>query len=379
MFIDNFIPYSPASEGNKYIFTRGKLSTGIWQQLVLLRYRKGSIHAQEATASWVDQAKAYYLDAEKCDWRSSGLLYYYSFLNLAKVVLVSKGKLKVEDIQSKHIYHGLHSSDKSSPSSLLDYEITICPPPNKKGGSRNIFATFYEAVTNEPWPFKKDICIKLKEILGYCDDISAELEEVFKIKPQPIYVHSLIRIDQCEQKLWFELMVGKGMESIIISEVKDSLKLSLCGKPEGDEHKCWQVAYGIPPQSFKTSPRVRGDEKHYDDPDERGVWIAVAQYAKEIRKPFEGFMLCPTKRDEKAWKFIPKLKLEEEKILWLPMLSDYIVAFALGSILRYQPYLLADGAKDSFLAEAWCNQAPISMLTRSLEKLTDPSCLMSAQ
>ena len=40
---------------------------------------------------FVEQAKFYYLDAHKSDWRSGGLLYYYSFLNLAKAYLIREG------------------------------------------------------------------------------------------------------------------------------------------------------------------------------------------------------------------------------------------------------------------------------------------------
>ena len=88
-----FIKYMPlGNKGPRDIFTTNLLEKQLWQELVMIRYMKNpkGINAKIASASWIDQAKTYFIDAYKSNWRSAGLLYYYSFLNLAKAFLTIK-------------------------------------------------------------------------------------------------------------------------------------------------------------------------------------------------------------------------------------------------------------------------------------------------
>lgn len=47
---------------------------------------------------------------------------------------------------------------------------------------------------------------------------------------------------------------------------------------------------------------------------------------------------------------------------WHPMLSDYLFAFMLSSVLRYKPHLFQIDSKDAFISEAWSNQSAFSAL-----------------
>jgi hypothetical protein len=62
-----------------------------------------------------------------------------------------------------------------------------------------------------------------------------------------------------------------------------------------------------------------------------------------------------------------------EKLVWHPVLSDYLYAFVLSTVLRYHPHIFNSDNKDSFLAEAWCNQSPETSLRYFLMALTKPS------
>ena len=79
-----FIPFG--SKKPTDITTTSKPQIQLWQELTMLRHVSGanSIYARETIAPWIDQAKIYFLDACSSNWKSAGLLYYYSFLNLAK-------------------------------------------------------------------------------------------------------------------------------------------------------------------------------------------------------------------------------------------------------------------------------------------------------
>lgn len=76
----------------------------LWQELVMLRHlnRPKGVFAKKASAAWVDQAKTYFMDACNSDWRTGGLLYYYSFLNLAKAYLAAKRVVAASYLVSIH-------------------------------------------------------------------------------------------------------------------------------------------------------------------------------------------------------------------------------------------------------------------------------------
>ncbi|WP_147374069.1 hypothetical protein [Flagellimonas lutimaris] len=78
------------------------------------------------------------------------------------------------------------------------------------------------------------------------------------------------------------------------------------------------------------------------------------------------------------WHFVPKLKLNNIDLVWRPILSDYLFAFVLSTILRYHPYLFYKNPKDNFIGEAWCSQAAITTLRQFLMSFTNPSLRLNA-
>ena len=82
-----FLLTAKSENAPKKLITQNTFVEQAWQELIMLRHVKGQKHisSPKLIASWIDQAHIYYSDSTHSDWRSAGLLYYYSFLNLANV------------------------------------------------------------------------------------------------------------------------------------------------------------------------------------------------------------------------------------------------------------------------------------------------------
>jgi hypothetical protein len=106
--------------------------------------------------SFVRQAKSNYDAAKSLPYRSSGLLYYYCFLNLAKAFIV----LKYPDKMIGRIRHGL-SYDPSSGNTVFEQEVLSVSP--------GVFSILYEIETGHPWQPKSTL--NIVDILGFCSDI----------------------------------------------------------------------------------------------------------------------------------------------------------------------------------------------------------------
>lgn len=347
----------------------------IWQELVILRYIKNKNNARVATGSWIDQAMTYYLDATKINWRSSGLLYYYSFLNLAKALLVSKRVFTFKSLNTKAIHHGLRSQLQDV-SNLSDYLVDILPPTNNPNNpqTHNVFSHLYQVITETQWPFKKPITISLKDIMGFCNEITLECKTLFNITRKVLYIQSLFR--KINDEAWFELLVHKTqvniMNPLIVEWGLETVKYS---QLSADDRQDWLSAYHktsdqLANMNFLRTPKISVDESNKRNIINQ-VWYESAQHLEPYFVPS-----IHTGDQYPEWQYVPNVELSGTALKWHPLLSDYLFSFALGTILRYQPQLLRTGTPNYFLAEAWCTQSSISSMKYFLMLFTSPPRLV---
>ena len=112
---DKFLRFSPLGVKKTIdIETTTDRELQLWQEFTMIRHNpKSKIYGRKATAPYIDQAKIYYQDARSVNWESAGLLYYYSFLNLAKAFIIRKRSLPSSLLRSSNIYHGLEADPQS--------------------------------------------------------------------------------------------------------------------------------------------------------------------------------------------------------------------------------------------------------------------------
>lgn len=207
-----FIKYSPYGKRKPHdLVTTTDRELQLWQELTMLRHcTTNGIYGKAVTAPYIDQAKIYYHDARASNWKSAGLLYYYSFLNLAKAIIVSKRGLSGAYMKSTSIYHGL-SSEPQNISEIVDFSINIHPP--ESNNKKNIFSLFYKKITNQEWPFNSTVSLIIRDVVGYCIDISHELANFYGTSGKCVTLQSLIR--EVGNSIWFEVPVPNHYLTVI--------------------------------------------------------------------------------------------------------------------------------------------------------------------
>ncbi len=364
-----FIEFLPLGQrAPQTLQTSSDVLEQLWQQLVMTRFlgaQTGYANTVEKSATFIDQAKIYFLDALKSNWRSAGLLYYYSFLNLTKAVLVHKSKSSYEELTTASTLHGIHSAPQTI-QSILDFKIKIDPP--SVGGRQNIFSHFYEAVTNSHWPHPKTITISLENVIGHCLDVAAESKELFGVKCSTAHCQSLLRV--VGNEVWVDYLFIGDSEKAVATSIENCRLESIPEFSENDKTD-WLVSHGLTTQALHMAVILQGSKRQFvDDETYKKVLAETAAEATETLTPYA----FPSAFEAKppVWLFVPEIELSDKTMQWHPLLADYLFAFALSTILRYQPHLLEPGTPSNFLAEAWCSQSAATLSRHFLMELTQP-------
>lgn len=359
-----FVDLAPRSAN-----TSNSLSSQVWQELVMLRHFETESEGglRWGIVPWIDQGKAYFQDAVRSNWRSAGLLYYYSFLNLAKAYLGWKKKYSIDDLNKISIHHGLSSKPQEF-SNLINYEIGILPPQYQ--GRSNIFSALFETITAQAWPFADVQKISLGSISGYCRDIGAELKSLYGIENRIIEIESLTRFENSNS--WIEMNVHESKANILKEDVSPwTLSELIPSNMDRNDERDWLFCFHRTKDTFIKTKFLRGPKQRFTSSNMNAIGKKVISEALKHLMPFA----IPTVQDIQVrpyWLFLPKINLNGKNVRWHPLLSDYLFAFVLSTILRYHPEVLEIDNKDYFLAEAWSNQSPITTLRYFLMLFTDP-------
>ena len=371
VFAMGFIHYFPLGSKQPFdLTTSTEIQIQLWQELVMLRHMPRSKHipSPKSSSPWISQAKTYFQDAWRSDWRSAGLLYYYSFLNLAKAFLAIKRTFTTAELASTSLYHGL-ISDPQVVKEIPDYEITIYPPSHN--GCENIFAHFYQALTGKAWPLADPHKIQIRDVLSYCTAISDELERLYGVSENICVVQSLLRVEK--NRVWFEMLVPEASVQSVLSSV-DSWSLQAVDRSDitREDKRSWLLAFQISAMGLAAHNfLIRSAPCSTEGSRSNAVINQVIRLAAEHFADY-AFPTLTSSAAEPAWQFVPKLRLGTATVPWNPVLSDYLMAFVLSTILRYHPQLLHKDDKNAFLAQAWCNQSAIAALRRFLLAFTFP-------
>ena len=367
-----FVPIGKKGRVPTLLNTSNTFVDQVWQELVMLRYLKlKHLTSLKLIGPWIDQAQSYYLDSIHSNWRSSGLLYYYSFLNLSKALLVGKRKLSFKVLDTTAIHHGLQANLQDV-RNIADYKIKIYPPTSN--GRKNVFSNFFGVVTSSKWPFSKVIEIKLLDVLGYCQDISQESEQLFNIPSRVVVTRSLHR--ELNNHMWFEFIVQNSQVHLIKSQFsKWNLQYRPYDDLEPSDKTEWHDAFKITVQILKKFTLIRTHPISYNNQNRAEIFKSLMH---EVTSNLQRHVSIPVffENNDQRWDLIPDINLFGKPIPWRPILSNYLMSFALSTILRYQPQLLKNGSGDNFYAQAWCSQCSRSTLGSFLMLFTDPPIIV---
>ncbi len=358
-----FLPLFPLGKQPYNITTSNELHTQIWREFRSLKYLKTKLNAKQSIDYWLGQAKIYYCDGIKSNWRSACLLYYYSFLNIAKALLVGKKTFTFKELNSTSIYHGFQTKPQDI-NDIIDYEITVYPERGGKG--KNVFAYLYKIIIGKKWPFNTTIDITLKEILGYCSGIGKEIKDLFNIEYKLIHIQSLIRY--LNNEVWYEMLIKDKDFSYLNSFINNYFTKKNINNDDVDD---WMSAFNRKDVILLENILIRSKKYKYKKDDKQ---IINDNLFKEILKIFKYHAIYNANVNyfHPHWIFVPQITLNNNNLFWHPILSNYIISFALGSILRYQPQIIKEKTMSDFFCEAWCQQIPIEVLKYFLMFFTYP-------
>lgn len=294
--------------------------------------KKVSKHSkkEEFLKSLLEQAKHFYITAEKSPVKSQPLLYYYSFLNLAKIMINLSGrhgprKMYMHGINEKHNNKFIHST------------IT------KQKQKQQIVQVAHELVSIfDPSITLEDETINVSKILNHCVGVHRAYSEIYNQK-------------EVFYKLIKHKLYKNGKELIFKAELQctptDMASLIARGYSIAQEET--GIYYTVKTTMSKYSPT----RKDYADLSKKihsnGIWYFIGSpgYTMYISNSSVG-------------------RYSQESII-------YLVMFYLGSITRYHPYMFDEifSDKEQWLMSEFLNTQPKQFLYLATARILGQSVL----
>ncbi|MEZ0451057.1 YaaC family protein [Sphingobacterium thalpophilum] len=292
---------------------------------------KKKSYEQPFMCSLLEQAKHFYETAENSPMKSKPLLYYYSFLNLAKVMI----NIEKNYGSSKRYMHGIKEDNKNH---FHNSDIIINP---KKVSVINVSAELLEVFDGNI--ISTDTTINVKSYLSQCVGIHRAYSEIYKT-PETLYKLSKII-----------LYKERGRKLGIKAEVQ-------CNSSSATQ--LIALGYNI----------VQENDKYF--------WI------QEIVKPTSSitrndyYNLATILKDLGIWYYIGNSGYTyyistNTQCRYKPEIIIYNTMFYLGSITRYNPYLFDKmfSDKEQWMVSEFLTTQPKQFLYLATAKILGQSIL----
>ena len=143
--------------------------------------------------AFVRQAKSYYGSAKALHYRSSSLLYYYSFLNLVKAYLLLRDPQRIMGRTTRSVTHGLSYKPSTTNTDFQLEVIRVC---------EGIFPMFYEAQTSNVISTARTSTLNITSLLSYPYDISYPYQLVGYGAHKILASLAVGVIDQTQKQSW---------------------------------------------------------------------------------------------------------------------------------------------------------------------------------
>jgi len=292
--------------------------------------------------SFVRQGKSFFDAAEKLDYRTSPLLYYYSFLNLTKAYI----SLCTPDVVDKKIRHGLTHKH-----TITEFESQIV-----QIDSVGVFQIFYEKLLGAQ--IKAGLELNISRLLGYIPDISYEYRKV-KYGPLKFVVgSSRVAANVSTKKAWPLLAIAtleqmKDFNSCFNSFYEYFEEVSL---PNMNTREVFNIAAEDSKFYNFLQSKIEYDFTSENNPPRRKIVEDCLLVLQDYCKPLS------VKADMDFCIFLPLN--EEQQVLFNDTLSIYVVMFYLGSLVRYFPSYLEGllNSKHAWIIEGFTQQVGVVFL-----------------
>jgi YaaC-like protein len=303
------------------------------------------------TQSFLKQAEGYFRVAQKLPYRSSALLFYYSFMNLAKALL------EIRNVPYNS-HHGLTPHIDDSAADMQRQSVR-----RKRDG---IFSALYRLEFGEELPGQS---ISLKELLARVSEITFQFESAILYARQAFV--------QCKARI---LVDGPAKESWALLALPGNIVATL---PSGMKPSFEQTYEQV--NLDKNNARLLLDffaDRH------QGYWYFQSRVtvpltpegAVPMKPHFDalhaslGKCLDPRYIDDE-WDFTVVMPVSTQgatTIYFREYMAVYLTMFYLGSLVRYRPDYLESllGSTAAWILESFVNSAPLHALRVFASKIS---------
>jgi hypothetical protein len=269
--------------------------------------------------SYLEQAKYFYESAEKSPIKSKPLLYYYSFLNLSKVICVFKKNM--DSLRNIKFIHGISEVYESS---FDRSEVSI--KTSTLGAiqvAHEIFKIFDDSLAPNDNSEKHNF--NIKKLLSHCVGIHRAYTEIYNIADENFIKIEKYFLFRESRKLYFLAYLGE-LEDNDINKLRDC------------NYKIYHSEERIPEHKLEFFSKYNFENKgHY-----LYLELDIGHYGPLTKDNYR--KICKEIRRLGIWYFIGNngytiylsknqdMRYSQESIIYMTM-------FFLGSITRYNPYL----------------------------------------
>lgn len=296
--------------------------------------------------AFIRQAKNYYLAGKALNYRSSGLLYYYSFLNLAKAYILLR---KPNSIRGKFIAHGL-SNKIPNYGKFENQTIKI-----EEGG---IFPMLYEYIASEKILTQP---INIQTCLAYCSDVSYQYSSggfgQARILPGK-FALIVNEDDKSNKKCWGMLAISSfGSTSAYSKSFSDFYK----------NYELIDLTFDLQDKIFGINGALRSHYSYFQSKKETPYLSESSpnQFAimEELKTALHKVLDFSYYQDDSEFMIALPYKIRRQ-ISMRETLAIYITMFYMSSLIRYKPdYLdhLLD-KKEAWILESFVKSCPQTFL-----------------
>ena len=292
-------------------------------------------------AAFVRQAENYYRSAKTLPYRSSALLYYYSFMNLAKAALAARAIKFDED-------HGLKPGYGNPPSDLTQLRVRVL--------AKGIFPALYHLIFSQPI---QNVQLQLSQLLAYVSEVAVQYHEATQGQPKVArYARARLLHDNAQQQSWLLLAWPNA--------------LPLAAQPAPVQHaftaRFQQVTVAPPMARELFDLLVPGSLAHEYFQSFPPVPIATP-HAVHTQYILDALLGCvhPIYLEDEKGDFVLTVHCSATNGSTWPMneiCAIYLSMFFMGSLVRYRADILEDllGTSAAWLLESFVNSAPLLLL-----------------
>lgn len=302
--------------------------------------------------SFIRQARTFYESARTLHHRASALIYYYSFLNLAKAYICLTDPAAVSGKASHGLYYKFSNGKLST--QFLGVE-----------GS-GIFRAFYDKLVGQQLPkvFRPNVA----RLLAYCSDIAYECEQAGFGRHRALPCWHRVLFDQNQTKTAFSLVAAVHFD--LLESYKKALKPFFNYYEEVDATQDIPRVASYLGISHPEARVLRYFESKRKYPLDANLGVDLAGVKPDIREAVAPFYLTnPFRSEHQFFMCLPWSK--SQQVAFNEIMAIYSFMFFLGSLVRYNPAYLERIIES---ADSWLIERFVSSCTNTFFR--HMSCLI---